>query len=362
MADFTSNTSCYWYGSTFTNNGLNHLGSAGGPGAATNYLRFPGVTIPRGSSIVSAVISFTAYNSVSSTSPNLTIKGDGADDSVAPTSVAEGSALVATVETVSWSGLSAWVTDQSYETPDFSAVVQEITDRAGWESGNALGIIISDSDGSMGYYRTAKGGAWASGKPVLSVTYTDLFDKTITENFTIDDTVSGSLLAQKDISDGFTIDDVVDGARTIDKDVADGFTIDDAVDAELLGASRVLGNFTVNDTVDAAGQYSAGIGETIGVHDIVDATLNNPLRRRQIPIKITGGHLTLRFRNNGATQSLQVIDGGFKIGKYVGMTRSKATQIKVTGGHIRLRFQNSVAGEELKLDYMGTKIDGYRAR
>ncbi|MCB0735358.1 MAG: hypothetical protein KDC76_12295, partial [Bacteroidetes bacterium] len=42
---------------------------------------------------------------------------------------------------------SAWETGQSYESSDFSSVIQEIVDQQDWESGNALALILDDVSG-----------------------------------------------------------------------------------------------------------------------------------------------------------------------------------------------------------------------
>jgi len=56
------------------------------------------------------------------------------------------SARVKTAAQVDWDP-GAWVDGGWYEGPDLKAVIQEIVDRPGWVSGNALVLLLSD-DGS----------------------------------------------------------------------------------------------------------------------------------------------------------------------------------------------------------------------
>jgi hypothetical protein len=111
-------------------------------------LRFEGVAIPRGSTLLRARIQFTA--DASSSSPaSLTLEGEASDDAP-PFSRTNGdlTARPRTSESVSWSP-AAWPsngasgTDQ--RTRNLKAIVQEIVDRPGWRAGNAIAFLISGS-------------------------------------------------------------------------------------------------------------------------------------------------------------------------------------------------------------------------
>lgn len=81
----------------------------------------------------------------------------------------------ATTATVTWA-TGVMVADSWYETDDIAAIVQEIIDRAGWASGNAIGFRLShaaEPQESVFYsYDHAVAGASA---PELHVTYCDKF-------------------------------------------------------------------------------------------------------------------------------------------------------------------------------------------
>lgn len=178
----------------------------------------------------------------------------------------------------------------------------------------------------------------------------------------IDDAVTAGFDLQAPVSENLTVDDVVDATREFNRSVPDNMTVDDDVDAYGIFQKAVSDNVGIADAVDTQTIYKPSVPENITLDDIVDAILNNPLRRKQIPLKLIGKHITLRFRNNEATKNLSLVDIGLKMAKSMGMTRSNAEQIRLKGGHIKLRFRNNTLDEELKLDYMSAKIEGYMAQ
>jgi len=109
-------------------------------------LRFPGVAIPQGATIVSASVQFTA-DEVRTGPIALTLHGEAADHSAPFDGTAFGvSGRPPTTASVAWSPPD-WTTvgaaGEAERTPDLSAVVQEIVDRPGWTSGNALVLVVS---------------------------------------------------------------------------------------------------------------------------------------------------------------------------------------------------------------------------
>lgn len=113
-------------------------------GDITLGVRFTNITIPQGETINSATLTFTA-NSTDTNNVLTKIYGideDNANDfnTTAPTS------QVKTTANVDWD-LNGVTANNTYVTSDLSSAIQEIIDRAGWSSGNAMGFIIED-DGS----------------------------------------------------------------------------------------------------------------------------------------------------------------------------------------------------------------------
>lgn len=130
------------------------LGNSGGP--ANMGFRFTNVTIPKGSTITSAKLTFRAYSNSSSSQIYSDISGvkeypfSGFDSSNRPST-----GLVITNYSVEWNFTTAWTADSQYDTVDFKDVVQEIIDVADWTSGSAMGIVVIDRASPAGNNRRA---------------------------------------------------------------------------------------------------------------------------------------------------------------------------------------------------------------
>jgi hypothetical protein len=122
-------------------------------------LRFPNVTIPRGTTITRAYVQFEAKEAQSEATA-LTIQAQAADNAATfAATTGNVSSRSRTAAAVSWTPV-AWAVGEvgpNQRTPDLSAVVQEVVNRAGWASGNALALVVTGSG-----HRTA----WSfEGKP-----------------------------------------------------------------------------------------------------------------------------------------------------------------------------------------------------
>ena len=96
------------------------------------------VTIPQGSTINSAVISGYVYYS---DDPNLVIYCEDVDDSDDFTGTADINSRVRTTASVEWVATDIGK-DAYQDSPDFASAVQEVVDRAGFSSGNSIGVIM----------------------------------------------------------------------------------------------------------------------------------------------------------------------------------------------------------------------------
>jgi len=109
-------------------------------------IRFGGVSIPNAAIIESAHVQFTV-DEPSADSTDLLIYGEAADDSAPFTRTRYSiSSRALTGAAVSWTPppwTTAGASGTDQLTPDLSAVVQEIVDRADWTSGNALAFLVS---------------------------------------------------------------------------------------------------------------------------------------------------------------------------------------------------------------------------
>jgi hypothetical protein len=109
-------------------------------------LRFQSLTIPPGALITSAYVQFTT-DEAKLDPTQLTIAGEASDN--APTfagTAANISSRLRTAATVAWAP-AAWTivseAGPNQRTPDLASIVQEITGRPGWVSGNSLVFVIT---------------------------------------------------------------------------------------------------------------------------------------------------------------------------------------------------------------------------
>jgi hypothetical protein len=115
-------------------------------GNQTVGLRFTGLQIPQGATINTAYIQFTC-DETSTAATNLVIKGENADNSAVFTSASnDASSRAMTTASVSWAP-SAWnVVNEAgaaQRTPNLAAVIQQLVNRSGWVSGNAMTFIVT---------------------------------------------------------------------------------------------------------------------------------------------------------------------------------------------------------------------------
>jgi len=137
------------------------------------FLRFPNVTVPQGATISEAYITFTAYSNKTGTPVLTKIYFNDSDNATAPTDWTTQQAKVKTTAVVDWDINIAWANDSEYDTDDLSDVIQEVVDRPGWVSGNAMMALIQDDGSADGVYKNASSYDYSSAaeKAELHITY-----------------------------------------------------------------------------------------------------------------------------------------------------------------------------------------------
>ncbi len=131
-------------------------------------IRFTGLNIPPGATITNAYFTFMAKADHSSAT-NLVIKAQAADNPGTFTTADYNiSGRTTTAASYNWSNVPAWTDNQTYTSPSFAPVVQEIVNRAGWVSGNSIVFIITGS----GTRNADSYDGSASDAPKLTVTFT----------------------------------------------------------------------------------------------------------------------------------------------------------------------------------------------
>ena len=126
---------------------LGTVGLASGGVDYNDFYRFQSVNIPQGATITSATLTLQFGNSDVDDTLDLVVRGDDSDNSTAPTTAAEANGKAKTTAQVDWDWVS-WLQDTNYVSPDLGAIVQEIVDRPGWASGNALQLFLMENGGS----------------------------------------------------------------------------------------------------------------------------------------------------------------------------------------------------------------------
>ena len=119
-------------------------------------LRFPGIGIPQGATITSAVIEFWPA-SVTSGTTNLRIHGEASDDAAPFAGTTSNiSGRTKTTTSVPWAAVPPW-NDVNIvrQTPDLTGIVQEIVNRGGWCGDNAMAFVLA-LDGAGGGPRIAE--------------------------------------------------------------------------------------------------------------------------------------------------------------------------------------------------------------
>lgn len=136
-------------------------------------VRFSGVTIPQGSNIISA--KFTTYTYLGSVDdPHLTVYAHDTDNSSDFNTNAH---IISTEDRPRTTASTAWNQDNVgvgwQPTPDISNVVEEVTNRSGWASGNAITFLMIanvNSDPDYVFYTIEKNSGEYT--PYMNVTYT----------------------------------------------------------------------------------------------------------------------------------------------------------------------------------------------
>jgi hypothetical protein len=134
-------------------------------------VRFPGITIPQGATITNAYVQFQA-DETSNVQTDLVIRAEAADDAVAFVNTTGNISSRPTTGMFELWSPPAWnvrgEAGHDQQTPNLSMVIQEVTDRAGWNAGNAI-VVIFTGTGS----RVAESyNGFAAAAPLLHIEYT----------------------------------------------------------------------------------------------------------------------------------------------------------------------------------------------
>lgn len=161
-----SSDDAYQSGSTVTINGgyPNTNGSTVWVG-----FRFTNVTIPAGSTINSAYINLSI---LAADDPDVDIYGNDVDDAATFTTASNDiSSRALTTAKVNWTATNIGAYSRK-DSPDIKTIVQEIIDRAGWSSGNAIAILFDSLSSNYINFKAYDSGEGATQYAKLTIDYT----------------------------------------------------------------------------------------------------------------------------------------------------------------------------------------------
>jgi hypothetical protein len=107
----------------------------------SSFMRFPSVDLEQGDTISAATIDFTLSADAVGTF-DCDIQAEDVDDSSQPTNSGGVTGATKTTASVAMTTDSSWTADSTETTPDIASVIQEVVNRIGWFSGNAITIYF----------------------------------------------------------------------------------------------------------------------------------------------------------------------------------------------------------------------------
>jgi len=111
----------------------------------TTYLRFQNVTIPKGATIDSARLYIYAHEDESAEA-RINIYAEAADNSAPFGEEGKITDRKWTTAKLDWDIKDNWTMWKPYHSPDIKSVIQEVVNRTGWVSGNALTVFLQGED------------------------------------------------------------------------------------------------------------------------------------------------------------------------------------------------------------------------
>lgn len=243
-------------------------------------LRFRNITVPQGVQVTRAYIEFVAHNEGQATlggSATMVINGEATDDAYTFSwAVNDLSSRPRTSQSVTWDPVPAWDLNQRYQTPDISAIVQEIVGRPFWASGNSMAFIFTHGTGWRCAY-SYESGAATNKQAVLHIEYSDDNNPYVTTDNPSNSFGSSVYQGQNPPIDSLTISNTGSGAMnyTLSEDAAwlslsstAGSLAPSGSDTITLNyntASLFAGSYTATLTITAPGAPNSPVEITVNV-------------------------------------------------------------------------------------------------
>jgi len=137
-------------------------------------VRFTNVTMPKGATIINAYVTLTSYMDLGYLDTvKVLISADASDNSPVFVDYADVNGRSLSSASKAWDMLPPWGEGLKYNTPNLAPVIQEIIDRPGWVSGNAISLFFKDNgSGWEDIRRIRSADSFPDDAPILCIEYT----------------------------------------------------------------------------------------------------------------------------------------------------------------------------------------------
>lgn len=239
--------------------------------------RFTNVTVPKNATITYVKITFVADANLAGQTPNLKIQGIDEDNTAVFSSGDKPRLRTKTTAQVDWDYTGSDTSGSSFYTPDLKTIISEITTRAGWASGNAMGFYIKDDGGSNSEYLSIKeyedGSANAA---ILTIEYTT-GSISLSPSLSLSPSPSLSSSLSPSLSVSPSPEQIIRGIKI----VKSGFDVKTETDPENMIFTSELGALgfrkvvNVTDQTDANGKIEAEYSHNLGYIPLVAVSVTN---------------------------------------------------------------------------------------
>lgn len=240
---------------------------------AINYIRFVSVTIPAGATILTCFVRFTAFASQSSNTVDINCYFEDADNPAAPSSGADVIGRVKTSAVVAWDSIGAWTDGNTYDTPDLTTPLQEVIDRGGWSSGQAVMALLQDDgvDNFVSRQPSAYDYLSAAEKAELHVTWETGISVETSEGLGLSDEADAFSLTDE-LNEGLGLSDVMTAeGGSVFAETDEGLGLSDDSDFEFEGYPSISEGLGIGDETISELELLGSISEGLGLGDESEA-------------------------------------------------------------------------------------------
>lgn len=236
--------------------------------------RWTGVNVPQGATINTATITF--QTGAGAAGYVIGVYAEDADNAAtyngstrrpsqltpttAKTSVTAGIALNATGQTIA-----------------ITSILQEIVDRTGWASGNALNVFLLNEAGAAGaydYFRVVNHERTIGGfVTTLTVDYT-AGGSDVSDTLGLSDTIVVKLSASSSLTDTLGLADTIVDKKSAVASLADTLGLSDTILAKVSAITGPADTLGISDSIVSKLSFDSALADTLGIADTIAAIVS----------------------------------------------------------------------------------------